>query len=46
MRGVSGGLNEVSNGTSVYDTNHTVAANNVATVSARTFNETRGAVQL
>jgi hypothetical protein len=40
-RGV-GGLNEVSNGTSVYDTNHTVAASNIATLSARTFNETRG----
>ncbi len=39
-RGV-GGLNEVSNGTSVYDTNHTIAASNVASVSARTFNETR-----
>ena len=40
-RGV-GGLNEASNGTSVYDTNHTVAASNVATLSPRTFNETRG----
>jgi len=40
-RGV-GGLNEASNGTSVYDTNHTIAASNVATLSARTFNETRG----
>jgi hypothetical protein len=40
-RGV-GGLNEVSNGTSVYDTNHTVAASNIATLSAHTFNETRG----
>jgi len=39
-RGV-GGLNEVSNGTSVYDTNHTIAASNVAAVSSRTFNETR-----
>jgi hypothetical protein len=39
-RGV-GGLNEASNGTSVYDTDHTVAASNVATLSARTFNETR-----
>lgn len=40
-RGV-GGLNEASNGTSVYDTNHTVAASNIATLSAHTFNETRG----
>lgn len=40
-RGV-GGLNEASNGTSVYDTNHTVAASNIATLSPRTFNETRG----
>ncbi|MEO6805627.1 MAG: carboxypeptidase regulatory-like domain-containing protein, partial [Edaphobacter sp.] len=40
-RGV-GGLNEVSNGTSVYDTNHTVALSNIATLSAHTFNETRG----
>ncbi|HTH54277.1 MAG TPA: TonB-dependent receptor [Edaphobacter sp.] len=39
-RGV-GGLNEASNGTSVYDTNHTIAASNIATLSARTFNETR-----
>lgn len=39
-RGV-GGLNEASNGTSVYDTNHTVAASNIATLSDRTFNETR-----
>lgn len=39
-RGV-GGLNEASNGTSVYDTNHTIAASNVATLSPRTFNETR-----
>jgi len=39
-RGV-GGLNEASNGTSVYDTNHTVAVGNVATLSTRTFNETR-----
>ncbi|GGG73176.1 TonB-dependent receptor [Edaphobacter dinghuensis] len=39
-RGV-GGLNETSNGTSVYDTNHTVAASNIATLSNRTFNETR-----
>lgn len=40
-RGV-GGLNAVSNGTSVYDTNHTIAASNIATLSPRTFNETRG----
>jgi hypothetical protein len=40
-RGV-GGLNEVSNGTSVFDTNHTVALSNIATLSAHTFNETRG----
>jgi Carboxypeptidase regulatory-like domain/TonB dependent receptor len=38
----SGGLNEVSNGTSVYDTNHSIAASNIATLSPRTFNETRG----
>jgi hypothetical protein len=38
----SGGLNEVSNGTSVYDTNHTVAVSNIATLSPNTFNETRG----
>jgi outer membrane receptor protein involved in Fe transport len=38
----AGGLNEVSNGTSVYDTNQTVAVGNVATLSANTFNETRG----
>ena len=40
-RGV-GGLNEASNGTSVYDTDHTVAASNIATLSSHTFNETRG----
>ena len=38
----AGGLNEVSNGTSVYDTNQTVAVGNVATLSPNTFNETRG----
>lgn len=38
----AGSLNEVSNGTSVYDTDHTIAASNIATLSARTFNETRG----
>jgi hypothetical protein len=37
-----GGLNEVSNGTSVYDTNQTIAVSNVATLSPNTFNETRG----
>ena len=40
-RGV-GGLNEVSNGTSAYDTNQTIAVSNVATLSPNTFNETRG----
>jgi len=40
-RGV-GGLNAVSNGTSVYDTDNTIAVGNIATLSARTFNETRG----
>jgi hypothetical protein len=40
-RGV-GGLNAVSNGTSVYDTDHAIAASNIATLSPRTFNETRG----
>ena len=38
----NGSLNEVSNGTSVYDTNQTVAVSNIATLSPRTFNETRG----
>jgi hypothetical protein len=38
----AGGLNEVSNGTSVYDTNQTVAVSNIATLSPNTFNETRG----
>ncbi len=38
----AGGLNEVSNGTSVYDTNQTVAISNIATLSPNTFNETRG----
>ncbi len=37
----NGALNEVSNGTSVFDTNHTIAASNIATLSPRTFNETR-----
>lgn len=40
-RGV-GGLADVSFGTAVQDTNHTVAISNVATLSPRTFNETRG----
>ncbi len=40
-RGV-GGLNAVSNGTSVHDTNNAIAISNIATVSPRTFNETRG----
>ncbi len=40
-RGV-GGLNAVSNGTSVYDTSNTIAASNIASLSPRTFNETRG----
>ncbi len=38
----NGALSEVSNGTSVFDTNHTLAVSNIATLSARTFNETRG----
>jgi hypothetical protein len=38
----TGSLNAVSNGTSVFDTNHTVALSNIATLSPRTFNETRG----
>jgi hypothetical protein len=40
-RGV-GGLAAVSNGTSVFDTNNTIAVSNIATISPRTFNETRG----
>ena len=40
-RGV-GSLADVSYGTAVLDTNHTVAVSNVATLSPRTFNETRG----
>ena len=40
-RGV-GGLNAVSNGTSVYDTDHTIALSNILAISPRTFNETRG----
>jgi len=37
----SGGLNEVSNGTSVFDTSHVIAASNILSISPRTFNETR-----
>jgi hypothetical protein len=40
-RGV-GSFNEVSNGTSVYDTNHTFAVSNIATLTPRIYNETRG----
>ena len=40
-RGV-GSLADVSYGTAVRDENHTVAIGNVATLSPRTFNETRG----
>jgi hypothetical protein len=40
-RGV-GGLADVSFGTAVRDENHTIAVSNVATLSPRTFNETRG----
>ena len=40
-RGV-GSLAAVSNGTAVQDVNHTVAVSNVATISPRMFNETRG----
>ena len=39
-RGV-GSLNEVSNGTSVYDTNHSFAVSNIATLSQHILNETR-----
>jgi hypothetical protein len=38
----AGGLADVSYGTAVRDTNHTMAISNVATLSPRTFNETRG----
>ena len=38
----AGALADVSFGTPVRDTNHTVALSNVATLSPRTFNETRG----
>jgi hypothetical protein len=38
----AGSLNETSNGTSVFDTNHTVVVSNLATLSPRIFNETRG----
>ncbi len=40
-RGV-GSLADVSYATAVQDTNHTVAISNIATLSPRTFNETRG----
>ena len=40
-RGV-GGLVAVSNGTSVFDTNNTIAVSKIATLSPRPFNETRG----
>ena len=40
-RGV-GSFNEVSNGTSVYDTNHTFAVSNIATLTPHIYNETRG----
>lgn len=38
----NGGLNEVSNGSSVYDTNHTVAVSNIVTFSPRLYLESRG----
>jgi hypothetical protein len=38
----AGSLADVSFGTAVQDTNHTVAISNIATLSPRTFNETRG----
>ena len=38
----AGSLADVSYGTAVDDTNHTVALSNVVTLSPRTFNETRG----
>ncbi|MGO4515455.1 carboxypeptidase regulatory-like domain-containing protein [Terriglobus sp. 2YAB30_2] len=38
----AGALADVSYGTAVRDTNHTIAASNIATLSPRTFNETRG----
>jgi hypothetical protein len=37
----AGSFNEVSNGTSVFDTNHTFAASNIMTLSPRVYNETR-----
>lgn len=40
----NGGLNEVSNGSSVYDTDHTFAFSNVATLGPHLFNETRGQI--
>jgi len=38
----AGGLADVSFGTAVRDMNHTIAISNVATLSPRVFNETRG----
>ncbi|MEO6922908.1 MAG: TonB-dependent receptor, partial [Bryocella sp.] len=38
----TGAFNEVSNGTSVYDTNHTIAVSNIATLTPHLYNETRG----
>ena len=38
----AGSLAAVSYGTAVQDVNHTVAVSNIATLSPRTFNETRG----
>src|SRR6202012_4664689 len=38
----TGSFNEVSNGTSVYDTNHTFALSNIHALSPRVYNETRG----
>ena len=38
----AGSLAAVSYGTAVRDVNHTVAVSNIATLSPRTFNETRG----
>ena len=38
----AGSLADVSYGTAVRDENHTVAISNLATLSSRTFNETRG----
>jgi len=38
----AGSFNEVSNGTSVFDTNHTFAVSNIATLTPHIYNETRG----